>query len=1545
MSRRNTTAFATVRTEGAILPADLLERVAEGDKGLQGLTPTDYYLAKTEKIGEAVSRSWNRLVGLWRSFESARDELLPGDRGTTLTRERWLLPLFQELGYERLPGHKATEIGGKTYPVSHMRDRTPIHLTSFRIDLDQRAEGVAGAARMSPHSLVQELLNRSEDHLWGFVSNGLRLRILRDNASLTRQAYVEFDLESMFQGESFADFSLFWLLCHRSRTEGEKPEDCWLERWSQAAHEEGARALDQLREGVEKAIIALGQGFLAHPANGALRESLRSGALHTQDYYRELLRLVYRLIFLFVAEDRGLLLDPEAGAAARERFLRYYSSRRIRDLAGRQRGSRHADLYEGLKVVAAKLGDPDGCPELAIKPLGSFLWSQDAVAHLSGMIANRDFLEAVRPLAYRVTGGALRPVDYKNLRSEELGSVYEALLELHPEMNVDAAVFELRTLGGHERKTSGSYYTPDSLVQCLLDTALDPVVKDRLEAAAKEAWGKPEDVYEALAEKALLSLKVCDPAVGSGHFLIAASHRIAKHLASVRTGEGEPGPDAYRRALRDVIGHCLYGVDINSMAVELCKVALWMEAMVPGKPLSFLDGHIRCGNSLLGATPALMAKGIPEEAFNSIEGDDKEVVKRLRKQHREERRGQMTLFADFAAEAPPAYSGLTSQAETLEARSDETIRALQEKEAGWHRFHESEEYRRAKLLADAWCAAFVWPKTSELEGAAVTEGLWRRLQQDVRQAPAATRAEVERLAAEYQFFHWHLAFPQVFLRHEAEGIADDENTGWSGGFDVVLGNPPWEQVEIKEQEFFAALRPDIAQAENAAARKRMIEGLAREDPTLHSDFRNALRKADGETHLLRNTGCFPLCARGRINTYSVFAELNRTIVSRVGRVGCVLPAGIAMDDNTKLFFQDIVDRGQLASLFHFENEDRVFPVVHHAYRFCLLTMSGTDRPVEAAQFVAFARQVGDLHDPTRRYTLAAADFAHLNPNTRTLPTFRTRRDAEITKALYRKASVLVRDGTLDGNPWGVSFRQGIFNMASDSRLFCTQDQLNTEGWALGGNVFERDGRRMLPLYEAKMVHHFDHRFGTYEGQTEAQSAQGKLPETTPAQHDNPDFLAMPRYWVEEAEVESRLEGRWDRGWMLGWRDICRNNDMRTVIAGVVPPSGTGDTFLLAFPDQSCIGKAGALAANLTSFVLDFAARQKVGGTHLKYHVFKQLPVLAPALYDRSCPWAHETSIGSWLARRVLELQYTAWDHQLFAWDLGYDGPPFHWDEERRFQLRCELDAAFFHLYGVERDDAAYILGTFPVVQRRDETRFDSYRTRDRILEVYDLMQCAIETGVEFRSALAPPPGPPTDAAGDFMPVDRWDPGDWPSNVHRPRGWGEAVPVPSWRTEPYREDPQVFPWSGREAFVFTLLPHLVAARPGEVFEYYRDAALLASRLDDLRKLLPESGRARLTAVPESVQRACSFDAAQRTRPSAIREDAVRRGWVRIDGSTGVTTPVDGARLPSLDFDFTHLEPLVFEGAVVLKDLRRDALPTDRQTLVAESVRQDLDQLVA
>lgn len=623
-------SLSNVRSEGGLLPVDVLQRIVSRDRELPGMYPkltqgdpsdslerekNPWNLSGGERLTDAINRSWQKMLAVWRRFAELRDTLPEGDPGTRLTREELLLPLFGELGYGRLvaarPEDRLVRSAGttsgsqeKSYPISHFWLHSPIHIVGCGVDMDRRTRGIAGAAQSSPHSLVQEFLNRSDAHLWGFVSNGLVLRILRDNASLSRQAFVEFDLQGLFNGESFADFALLWMLCHQSRVEAEKPENCWLEQWMREGRDAAVLALDSLRGAVRRAIVALGQGFM-DSRNPALRQRLYNGSLTRREYFRQLLRLVYRIIFLFVLEDRQMLHGPEATPVSRDRYKRSYSLSRLRKLATSIPGDRHCDLYEGVKLVMDRL-ERMGCPELGLAPLGSFLWSDKAMPDIAPCsLRNADLLRAVRELAFTVREGRRRPVDYRHLGARELGSVYESLLELHPV--VENGEFRLDSAAGNDRKTTGSYYTPTELIDSLLDSALEPVISRTIRGAGS---------VEA-AETALLNLKICDPACGSGHFLLAAAQRLAKRLAALRSGDEEPAPAALSHALRDVMGRCVYGVDINPMSVELCKVSLWLEAVEPGKPLSFLDHHIQCGNSLLGTTRECILKGLPEEAFDA----------------------------------------------------------------------------------------------------------------------------------------------------------------------------------------------------------------------------------------------------------------------------------------------------------------------------------------------------------------------------------------------------------------------------------------------------------------------------------------------------------------------------------------------------------------------------------------------------------------------------------------------------------------------------------------------------------------------------------------------------------------------------------------------------------------------------------------------------------------------------------------------------------------------------------------------------------------
>jgi hypothetical protein len=1388
MQTRHRNTFTTIHSEGALLPPDLLARISEGDSSLEGLKLSDYHLLKNEKLNEAINRSWNRLIGAWKNFKEARHKLLVGQPGTTETRERWLLPLFQELGYGRLQTSAAFEIEGKSYPISHLWGSAPIHLLGCNIELDKRTPGIAGAARRSPHSMLQEFLNRSEDHLWAILSNGLRLRLLRDNVSLTRQSFLEFDLESMMEGEVYSDFVLLWMICHQSRFEqkmasgelrvasGEKPlptrhstlTDIWLEKWTHAAHEQGTRALDQLREGVEEAINQLGSGFLGHPSNQAMRAKLRSGSLSTQDYYRQLLRLVYSLIFLFVAEDRDLLFPPNSDEIAQQRYTDYYSTQRLRHLAERSRGSRHADLWQGLLVVINLLngkGMANGergmvsgergmvrGDALALPVLGSFLFSEQSAPDLdSAQLANTNLLTAIRALAYTVDQRTLRPVDYKNLGPEELGSVYESLLELHPEINIDAGTFNLTTAGGHERKTTGSYYTPSSLIQVLLDSALDPVVEDRLKDKKKQDE----------AEKALLSLTVCDPACGSGHFLIAAAHRIARKLAGVRTGDDEPSPESTRAALRDVISHCLYGVDLNPMAVELCKVSLWMEALEPGKPLSFLDAHIKCGNSLVGVGPGLEIEEIPDKAFQPAFGDDRATATALRRRNKREREGQLGFRWDVTLieDQEDLAQWVAHQSQKLESMPEDEATQIQSKEKAYKTLLTTNHYQRQRLEFDLWTAAFFWPipKGDAESMLAPTQQELMRLRKGEDLDSILSR-RVQATAEQHRFFHWGFEFPTVFSEYHQ-------------GFDIVLSNPPWELLQPEEVKFFFDRDTEIANLPGSQ-RKLAIEKLHFNNIVLFEEWQDYQRLFASVAIFVRNSERFPF-QTGKLNSYAIFAELFYTLVSSKGRSGVILPTGIATDFSNKNFFDSLVKSGRLISLFDFTNVQNLFPAVDSNMRFCLLTIGGEQTNVTESEFIFFASQVSHIRDERKRYNLSKEDIARINPNTLTCPLFRSKQDAEMIRKIYQQVPIMINEESGD-NPWRIIFRQGLFNMTSDSRLFAMRKQLEEGGFALSGNRFIKDDQVYLPLYEAKMIHIFDHRFAHAGAPKHGERIRGTSIYITEEEHQSADYLALSRYWVNQNEVYKRLS--LVRYWFLGFRDITGTvTNVRTSIFSILPWSGVGNKIPIWIFEEPFATLQSCLLANMCSLTLDYIVRQKLGGTSMNFFYVKQFPVLPPKAYT--------LPNIKFIIPLVIELVYTAWDLQPFAADIGYCGPPLRWDEERRSILRAELDAYYAYLYDLNRKQLRYILDpadlteaeledildpweevadplepdgyaaradastfpgeTFRVLKDKEIRKYGEYRTRRLVLEAWQRL-AAVDFDVEaYVPMVDPPPAHPS----------------------------------------------------------------------------------------------------------------------------------------------------------------------------------------------------------
>jgi hypothetical protein len=1337
--------FTSIRVVGGLLPADMLARIADG-KDITGSRPADYHVVGARSVQDDAERHWDYLKGAWRALRAALGDDSHDPAG--LATENWLLPLFEEHGFGRLQTlPTGIHAGGQVpaFPVSHRWEHVPVHLAGWDADLDRRPAG----GGLPPQSMLQECLNRSPAHLWGILANGRHLRILRDSTSLAGSSYIDIDLEAMFDGELFAEFLVLYRLLHVSRYEipdGAAPSACRMERWRAEAIEAGTRALDQLRDGVQDAIARLGTGFLRHPANSQLR-----GDFDAELFKRALLRLVYRLLFWFVAEDRDVLHTPGVDEDARDRYDKYFSSRRLREVAMRRAGTTHGDLWQAVRLVLRGLGDENGLPQLGLPGLGGIYddTGTDQIVH--GLeLSNEHLLVAIKSLArvHDPSTKRYRPVDYRNLGAEELGSIYESLLELVPKWSKEERQFLLDVMPGNERKSTGSYYTPTALIDCLLDTALDPVLDDVQKRAEVQATADGTDPAAVIAA-ALLSVTVCDPACGSGHFLVAAARRIAKRLAMVREHNPEPTLEALRTALRDVVTHCIYGVDMNPMAVELARVSLWLEALEPGKPLGFLDDRVKCGNALIGTTPVLMAGGIPEDAFKPVEGDDRQWAGSLRRANAQDNSQQDELFDDQLVFSLSNEKLAASLAQITSA-PDGSLRDVHRQAAAYRAWEESPEYRRARQVADAWCAAFTWLKTKNAPPAIVNRVFRALREQGDSAIPPATATEIARLRTEYAFFHWHLEFPDIF--HVPDGPAQDldPETGWSGGFTCVLGNPPWDKVDFEDKKYFSVVEPSIAALAGQSRRAR-ISIWEQENPDEGVRYRATRRKVKSTFLFANSSGAFPLCAKGltvpgvnSLQTDRLFAELFARITAPAGRLGCIIPTAIATGAGGQYLFGDFTKRSAVASLYDFENSKPLFPGVHRSYNFCLLSLTGKALRESVARYAFFLADSVDLDDPDRVFALSPEEISLINPNTGTLPIFRTRRDADLTTAIYRRVPVLWDETSSDGNAWGIATKR-LFDMTDDSDVFRTCEQLEADGWHLDGNIFSRAGMRMLPLYEGKMVHHFDHRWTSYFGADDEDRRT-----VTVAEKQDASIHAEPRYWIaEDGSIPTRRNGKnvkvpgvsqriqevgWEREWLCGWRKVCRATDERTAIPGFLPRVAVGITFPLMFP---CVAPAlaGILIASQSSLVFDFVSRQKIGSTDMNLFIWKQLPVPTPAMAEPHT-W--------FVIPRLLELVYPAYDMTALARDLGDRGAPFVWDEERRARIRAELDGFFFRLYGIERDDVDYIMETFQTetggLKNNDIAKYGTYRTKDRVLDVYDRMAAADAAGLPYVTPISPPPG-------------------------------------------------------------------------------------------------------------------------------------------------------------------------------------------------------------
>ena len=847
---------STMHMQGAVFIPEHYDSLRLGGHTHQ--SDADYRIAQGLIRRDEIARANTIARSLWNSyspyFDTRRKRLGATEAAVALAKAKEFTRelLHKALGYERLVPTSTLAIGERIYPITYLEGTMPILVGSplHAVDSGEAQIHIEGSniRKRSVHTAMRELLNTERSGNWGLVCNGLEIRLLCRTASLTRPMHIAFDLQAMFaEADTQADFAALWYILHGSRSErqGELQQTIW-DLWRSEGQAQGTRIREGLRSSVTDALQVLGEGFLSHPHNHNLRESLANGSLSPQDYFRQLLRLVYRFLFLFTTEERDRLHSATATSTQRTLYQRSYSMARLTERSFRRTASgNYSDLWQGVSILFSMLASPEGEPLLGLPALGGLFRPDQCPDIHHAQLHNSALLDCIYMLRWTNTKDGLTRVDYGNLGSEELGSIYESLLELVPHVDPFTSSFSFITYTGNERKTSGSYYSPESLVQQLLKTALEPVIEQKLNAAQNPA-------------RALLEIRVIDPACGSGHFLIAAARRIAERVADERArAKGTVAENEYERALHEVVANCIYGVDINPMAIELARFVLWLEGIQRDAPLSFLDHHLVVGDSLLGLMDlSVLAHGIPDAAYSVLAGDEKEVCAMLKKANQRSRDdvlsgrlSQSLLVAEDGIDTRAL--AILRQSEQIESMPEDSLLDIETKQAASDNSRKRKKEDFVYQAADLYVAAFLVPKIQETIPLVPRSDDIHNLLSEYLAGIPVSLAKLEYVAdicENARVFHWPLEFPHIVQ---------------SGGFDCVLGNPPWEVMELKEKEFFSSRNSPIASLAGSK-RKKAIQDSENDDEILWKDYLKHLRPYQAFAAFARENDRFPLTAKGRL---------------------------------------------------------------------------------------------------------------------------------------------------------------------------------------------------------------------------------------------------------------------------------------------------------------------------------------------------------------------------------------------------------------------------------------------------------------------------------------------------------------------------------------------------------------------------------------------------------------------------------------------------------------------------------------------------------
>ena len=1282
--------WPSLNLEGNLIAPAMLSRIAAHDAPEQ--SPEDYSVLKGHTLREEISTAFRVGQSHYRDFAEIDS---PSQANTMCFVHALLAEAFAFKDTADNDGHASLIID----------NRVPVVVVPPVESLDQRSQFLSRDRARSPSLALQEHLSDPGKSTWGLTTNGNSIRLMRDSASMTRPAFIEADIEQIFLNDDISSFSMLWLTIHRSRfgLSSHPATECTLETWRNAGAAEGEVVRDRLSAQVKEALICIGSGMLE--ANPKLRKKLESGDTSLKEWFNELLRIVYRLIFIMVAEDRNLLHHKDAESTKVDIYREGYSTRILRKKCIRfSFWNNNYDIYEGMKIVFRSLAR--GESELGLPALGGLFDEGNLPIANCARIPNSSFMKSLYKLSWISDRKSnIVPVNWKAMETEELGSVYESLLELQPRLGDDGKhltfASDISETKGNQRKITGSYYTPDVLVQELLGTALDPLL-DKIERESNNP------------DKEMLEISVIDPACGSGHFLLAASRRIASRVARLEAN-GVLSQVDYQRALSDVARNCIYGVDRNPMAVELAKVALWIETMTPGRPLSFFDAKILCGDALLGVfSKKTIDMGIPDCAYQPLVGDSKSNAKYYLKANKNAKIGQGELDLGRRKSKYINDDKLVDGYFELRTMPEETIEHIETKSKYLSDLRNRKEFIKYRCASNLYMAAFIARKVEEVadepsERLVPTSYELRQVLDSMTVSPTLVSLSND-ICDQNHIFHWWLEFSDK-LR--------------SGGFDVVIGNPPWERIELQETEFFSNRDPEIAAARTASVRKKMIKDLKSSKNPKHRklflEHQFAKRLAEASSIFFRVSedegGRFPYTGSGKVNTYALFSELFSKLAKPTGRVGIIVPTGIATDASLSKFFNWLMSTNQLSTLIGFENRAKFFPAVSSGVKFALLTLGRNERN---CRFSFFLNSPEQAVESERSFTLSLEQISVVNPNTRTVPTFRSCFDCDLTAKIQKKIPVLIDESKeLINNPWEADMSV-MYDMSTNSNLFYPSEYFEDNEFCREGSSWNRGNEKYVPLFEAKMIHQFDHRWARYC------KYGGCWRDSQDCERESFDYESDPQFWVSEKCVSSRLrELKCHRDWIMVWRSISSSAAKRTVIATVLPICAASHSLSVLSSNLS-VQLQSCLLANLNSIVLDYVARQKIGGNNISHVYVKQFPVLHPEFYS-------EERL-KFISSRVLRLIFTSNSMMPFAHDMGFSGDPFLWSLLDREVLRSQIDAFYARAYGLTKDELLFVLDpqslkgsdypseTFSVLKTDEEAKYGEYRTRKLVLREWERME-------------------------------------------------------------------------------------------------------------------------------------------------------------------------------------------------------------------------------